>query len=431
MTSAVSELERDLEVTVAKRRHERKVARFVDTCLLGGVLISLVLSSIDPSSLGIAEGDSADAGIDVAQRLFTYLPLGVGLLFGVPAARTIRRLPVAAIVLFGAWAVVASAFVAERQGEVDRALWFFAFILLVVMTTIRVGWDRLLLNVAVVGALFVTAGLVAHHLGWLPEIDRQFFDGGLFGIERVRGLADQENSFGRAAAFVALIGVILATARDSSRRLPLGSLLIVVGVIGVLSSQSRFSTISLLFAALIVTARNLPLARIPAALLVIGAGAAVGIVLVTGSLGSLSRSDDASEATSLFGRTAVWEEAIDVSIDHPVVGVGTEGLTRRYSELDDAGTFNWNPTNAHNVVLQTAASHGLVGAWLAITSITIGLGYGFRAQVTGAFEVIVMFVIQGFVESILLGNPTIAPLLLVGALTAISVERASLVSHDG
>lgn len=426
MTSDPNELDRAMEVmaaTVAKRRGERRVARVVDACLLGGVLISLVLSSVDPRALGIDDGDALHTGIAVAQRFFTYLPLGLGLLFGVPAANIIRRLPVAPFLLFAAWAVVGAAFVDQPLGDIDRAMWFLAFSLLVVLTTIRVGWDRLLINVGVVGAVFVAVGLVAHILGWLPEVDRQFFDGGLFGTERIRGLAAQENAFGRAAAFVALIGVVVVSVRDGSRRLPLGSMLIVVGVIGLLSSQSRFSTISLLFAALIVIARNIPAARVPAAVIVTGAGAAIGVVLLTGSLGPLSRSDDANEATSLFGRTVVWEEAIDIAIDHPVVGIGTEGLTRRYAELDDAGTFDWNPTNAHNVVLQTSASHGVIGAWLAMTSILIGLAYGYRSDVMGAFEVIVMFMIQGFVEAILLGNPTIAPLLLVGALTAITVER--------
>ena len=424
MMPDLDELERNLEVTVAARQRQRRTERLVDATLLGGVLIALVLSSIDPGSLGIAPGDSANSVIAAAQRFFTYVPLGVGLLFGVRVWRIMCQLPLATLVLFGAWAVVAAAFVAEPIGELDRALWFFAFILLVVMTTVRVGWDQLVLCVGVVGAVFVAAGLVAHHLSWLPDVDRQFFDGGLFGTERIRGLAAQENAFGRDSAFVALIGILIATAKDRARRVPLGSVLVVVGVIGLLSSQSRFSTISLLFASVIVIARNIPAARIPAALLVVAAGAIVGVVLLSGSLGPLSRSDDVSEASSLFGRTVVWEEAIETSSDHPFVGIGTEGLTQRYTELDDAGTFDWNPTNAHNVVLQTAASHGVIGAWLMMISIIIGLVHGFGLRAVGAFEVIVMFVIQGFVESILLGSPTMAPLLLVAALTAITAGSA-------
>lgn len=430
MTSGLSTFEAEYEQLLAQRRLEQRTGRMVDAVLLGGVLLALVLASTDPRALGVADDSALDLAIIVAQRLSVFLPLGVGLLFAVPILPVLRRVPLAVFVAFSAWALVAASFVDQPLGEIDRAVWFLSFVLLVVMTTVRIGWERVVAAVAAVGAAYVLIGLVAHVLGLLPTASVEFFDGRLFGLDRVRGLAAQENTFGRAAAYVALLGLILLTSAETSRRRPLAAASLAIGLAGVLASQSRFALISLFFAGLIVLARHVVGARVPAALLVVAAGAGIGLILITGSLGPFARTDEPGEATSLFGRTEVWEQAVQTTIDEPLFGIGTEGLTRRYLQLDDAGVYDWNPTNAHSVVLQTSASHGVIGSGLMIAALLVGLVYAVRSSVAGAFEVLVMFGIQGFVESILIGNPAIAPMMLIGALTALTVERDGIAEDE-
>lgn len=426
MSVDVGAFDADYEALVERKRARQRTGRLVDATLLWGLLLAVVLSSIDPRSLGIADASFADQAMIVAQRLAVYIPVLIGGLFGVRAGRVVWRLPVVTFAGFAVWALVAATTTEHPVDELDRALWFAAFVLLVVMVTVRVGWEQLLVSSAAVGAAFVVVGLVAHYLGLLPIADTEFFDGRLFGIDRVRGLSAQENAFGRVGAYVALIGLLMLTTKDLVSRRPLAVAVLLVGVAGVLTSQSRFALISLFFAAVIALARYVPAARVFSSLLVVAAGAGVGLILITGSLGPFARTDEPGEATSLFGRTEVWEQAVQTTIDEPVFGIGTEGLTQRYLELDAAGVYDWNPTNAHSVFLQTSASHGVIGTALFVASLLVGLAWALRSDVPGALELLVMFSIQGFVESILIGNPTIAPLLLVGALTALTIDDLSV-----
>lgn len=396
---------------------------WVDRCMLFGVLASLVLSGIDPRLFGIESDDTFGQTIAAASRLVVFVPLMVAIAAGVPAMRVLRRAPVGLAVAFGAWTVFAAAFTEAPIAEVDRALWFFGFILLVVMATVRLGWEQLLVSVGVVTTVLIIAGLGGHYLGLVPSTATEFFDGGLFGIERVKGLSTQANIFGRSCAYLTLIGLILLTSSGGYRRTPPAMIFIAVGLCGLLASQSRFSIISLLLAGSMVLARPSRRATYPAAAMILLVGACAGVVLVAGSLGPFARSTDTGEATSLLGRTEVWEEAIDVTLENSAFGMGTETLTDRYLFLEESGSFSWNATSAHNVVLQLSASHGIIGACLFLLAMALGLARSVTSPVVGTCEVMIMFVVQGFVESILIGNPTVAPLLLVGALVADALAR--------
>jgi O-antigen ligase len=394
-----------------------------DTVLVVGLFAAIALSSIAFDIFDVETDSGLGKAILVAQRLSVYVPVVVGLSFGVPIFKTLGTRPLNLFLGAASWAIIASIFTDDPLGEFDRTLWFLTFVLLVAMVVVRFGWEKLLVLASIVGIALVGVGLVVHLTGWLEVGDVALFEPGLFNLERATGIAPQANAFGRSAAYLLLIGFILATDRRWKWSIPLGIISIGIAAPALLLSQSRFSALSAGLAIVLLLARTVRGARYFVALAIMGVSALIGLVLITGSLGSFARSDGADEVSSLLGRTAVWSEAADLTFEHPITGIGTEGLTRHYGDLEQSGHFGWDPTNAHNVVLQTSAAHGVIAAALVVLSLLMGGLAAARSARVGVFEVLVMFGVQGLVESILIGNPTLSAALLVGALATMAYEQ--------
>lgn len=289
----------------------------------------------------------------------------------------------------------------------------------------RFGWQRFLVVLAGVALVLVVGGLVAHLGGWAAADKNQFFDGGLFGYERVRGLQPTANSLGRAGGFLAMIAVILLVRAGTWSGRFLALLVASVGVAGTVASQSRFSMLGLAVGLAIVISRRWRWARIPA----VGAlavGTAIGLfVLLTGSLGPFSRSSDSDELATVLGRTQVWEESLDLVVANPMFGVGTEGLLDHFDRLQSGGYAFWDPANGHNVWIHTAAAHGVLAAALVFSAIVVGLLHTWRWGESGSAALITMFAAIGVVEALLVGSPTVAVAALIGALGASTVPDRS------
>ena len=389
--------------------------RLLDVTLTSGMLMAIALASIDFRDFGIGDTVDTDPRILVLQRLCVYGPVALGLLAGVPVLGLLLRRPMVLWCSFVGWGVFAAAFTSDPANEVERTVWFAAFVVLVTMVVVRLGWSGFLLVLSSFGIVLIAGSLAAHVFGWIPFVSENAFDGGLFGFERVKGLTFGANALGRAGAAVALMGLALGQldARRWVRTVALAA--VAIGLVGAIASQSRFSLLSLLIAGSIVLARRWRWMR-----MAIGVGflsGLVGLALLIGAGGgaSATRSGDASEFTTLFGRTEVWNEAAHLALDNPGTGVGIEALSTHYAAWFDAGYPGWDATNAHNVILQAAASHGLVGAALLLVTFAVGLGFAWRSGHIGAAELLVLLAIQGVAESILIGNPTLSTTVMAAA----------------
>ncbi len=378
--------------------------------------MAVALASIDFRVFGIGDTIETDPRIVVLQRLSVYGPVALGLLAGVPVLGSLLRRPMNVWSLFVGWTVLAALFTADPVNEVERTLWFAAFVVLGAMVVVRLGWPSTLLVLSVFGVGFVGVGLIADFAGRVPATPENAFDGGLFGFDRIRGLAYQPNALGRASA--ALVVACLALFQlDGRRWVRVGAVSAVgIGLFGTIVSQSRFSILSVLVAASIVLGRRWRWARVAS-----GVGFLVGLVGLVVLVGSgagaeATRSGDVSEFSTLFGRTEVWHEAAEVIVENPQTGLGIEAVSAHYASWFDAGYAGWNPTNTHNIVLQAAASHGLIGAALLLTTFGVGIGLAWRSGRIGAAELLVMLAVQGVAEAILIGNPSFSTAVMTAAL---------------
>jgi O-antigen ligase len=397
--------------------------RVLDWVLVVGLLAAITFATVEFERFGIGEPGEAATSIKVLQRLSVYLPLSIGLLAGVRAIDVLLRLPLSLFVAFLSWSTVAAAFALEPFGDVERMVWFTSFVLLVVMVAVRLDWERFVLVIGTLGVAYVGGSLAGHVLDLFPAETTEFFESGLFGIGRVTGFAHQPNSLGRVAAFTSLSGLILIVIASRRTSLVMGALAATVGFVGLFASQSRFAIVSLAVAGAILLARRSRRAHLIA---VVGGLAVAGVllsVLLSGTtIGSRSGNDD--EFGTLLGRTAVWEEAIDLIVENPVTGIGSEGLQAYYTGWEDAGYANWNPGNAHNLLIQAAAAHGLPGAVLLSLSIIVGFVMCWRSQIAGTVAILTMFVVQGIGEATVQGSPSGAVALFVGALVVATLHSA-------
>lgn len=388
----------------------------VGAALAAGLAIAVWSSSVDLTVVGRDElGPTSDV-MWAIQRLSVYLALAIALAARVPVIDVLRRPATALFAGYTGWAIIGSLAAEDPGSELERALWFGAFVLVTLAVLARFGWQRFLVVVAGTALGLVAAGLVAHLADWSTPDRTEFFDGGLFGYERVRGLQPTANGLGRAGAFLALAGAILLLgARTWTGRL-LALAAGLAGLAGTLASQSRFSLLGLAIGLAIVTAQRWRWARLPA-VLALAAGTAVTLfVLLTGTLGPFSRASDSDELATVLGRTQVWEESLGIVADHPVFGIGTEGMLAFFDRFESGGYAFWDPENGHNVLIHAAAAHGVLAAALVLSALVVGSVYAWRQGEFGSAATITAFAAIGVVEALLIGSPTVAIVALIGAL---------------
>jgi len=76
--------------------------------------------------------------------------------------------------------------------------------------------------------------------------------------------------------------------------------------------------------------------------------------------GWYARYEQSTGANASSGRTTLWRDAMDMTADHPVVGVGPG----RYTIVLSERSFDGELLPAHNVVLHYAAELGVLGGVL-------------------------------------------------------------------
>jgi O-antigen ligase/cytochrome c-type biogenesis protein CcmH/NrfG len=176
--------------------------------------------------------------------------------------------------------------------------------------------------------------------------------------------------------FLAVVGLgSAAVLAFSVRRLPQWAG-VAVALVGVMSLAlmvivaTRGSLVGVVAGGLILGAlwlRRAGLSRAPLTRFAIAAVASafvVGVVLITTPLGA--RALDISRGVGIRDRELLYDSAARMFVDHPVVGVGLDNFSvfyPRYQQAEWFSVFGVNLTNssAHNWVLHTAATNGIVG----------------------------------------------------------------------
>ena len=244
-----------------------------------------------------------------------------------------------------------------------------AFLLAAIPVAAFHARDARLLRAAVV-ALLVSAAFAAVY-----ALVRFAHDGGTFPV-RVRGMAGHPLTYGGQATLLASLAMALL-ARGPGRRWILGAgaflLLLLPALLG---TYTRSAWIATFVAACVI------LARVKARLLPVAAAVVLAAILV--APGSYrDRALSAFQPKSIWNveRLLLWDAGLRMFRDHLVTGVGLQDLApllERYRSPDAHERHG----HLHNVVIQVAATMGIVGL-AALVWLWFGLfrtaGRGWRA----------------------------------------------------
>ncbi len=193
--------------------------------------------------------------------------------------------------------------------------------------------------------------------------------------DRLRGFANHPVSL---AAICAMLMVCCAALMHymPKRRLILGGI-IVLALVTLMLSQSRMALVAVLASGFIFWLRVRPGASW---LIPIGVLAATAITLTTASVGLenvlpkelvklVSRSGDVNELLTLTGRSFIWDFTLHQIAEAPILGHGHNSSETIFLERFQYFTV----THAHNLILQSLFSVGMIGTLFLVTILVIQL----------------------------------------------------------
>ena len=151
-----------------------------------------------------------------------------------------------------------------------------------------------------------------------------------------------------------------------------------------------------------------------AAVLLIGAGAIAGAMLLVGSEGLVANFSQIQAetggqlpASERFSRRDIWRATAELIKDHPMTGVGLGAFQFAYTRYDQSSGIQ-RVEQAHNDYLQIVADAGFIGGFIALVFIVLLFVRGFsalqthnrqkRAVVMGALAGCFAIAVHSFVE---------------------------------
>lgn len=233
----------------------------------------------------------------------------------------------------------------------------------------REGYDDAFWAVLVGLAALVVGSVAWEMVGPGSEsllAEGQSLDSGLFGLVRHGGLAGDSNHLGRVAAVCLGGGALLWSSRSRWASLSMH----LIGLVGLGFAQSRTALVAGLLAGAYLHLRRGRTAAAVAAMwllivVVLGAWAAGSL-----EVESVTRNGSTQELTTLTGRTALWSVTLEVGAERPLLGHGAFAADTVLDGPVEDGRVAFDAADAHNMLLNTYLTQGLVG--VALLLITAG-----------------------------------------------------------
>jgi len=412
--------------------HQPAVERAIAVVLAAGLLITAVLTSTGSDHFRLPK--------ELAFRAEAVLLLGLGVWWVTATRRTwtLRwdREHLLALAIAG-WAAVTTLTSTNRMLSADSlvtilaAITIFVATCLVAQTTSLIAIDVLMIGCCLNAAIVILQeSKIWSPLGEAPGAATHFGSAGLLG---------NPNDVGTYLVGPAVAAFVLAVVSTAGRR-RIYAVLAVLLVAGIVASATR-TAIAALVAGFVVFAIQQP-RRIALLVLLLLAGLGFAIASSKTTLGlemrqlaSAARHRDFEQLSS--ERLVPFLAAIDMTRDHPLVGVGPGcfkyhfmryrvGLFGRYPERWTAAyAMNWS--EVHNDHLQVAAETGLPGYALFLAAIAVCAGGREReAAVTrrSAFARTIRWPLAATIITISLGQFPLelaAPRLILLTLAALSI----------
>jgi exopolysaccharide production protein ExoQ len=331
----------------------------------GGFLLVIVLAVVLVSDLSVR---GAARGID-AQSAVKFALWVSGLLLLPWRWQVVKSaagdVPTLALLLFGGWALVSTAYSITPLYTFAAALGYLgmAVIAVVFATTFDAGRGLLW----VTSALLALSGASLVLYAVAPDVAMVAYENAA--VLRLGGIFGNANQVGEIAALALLLGFV-AWFDLRARR---GWLLLLVAApvcaACLLLSQSRSSMLGLAAGVAVVVLRRFPLLLLPA----IGTTAALGAIVhvypnaVDVLIGLVARSGNVAQVTTLTGRTEIWQFVLSAIAKAPVLGYGFAS-TKELIPAGHAFAYGWTTTSAHNLWLQAWVTTGAVGLLLIVIS---------------------------------------------------------------
>jgi O-antigen ligase len=398
-------------------------------------LMCLAVLTLPLESVHVPIADKV--GLSISESLF--LLVGIGIMWNTVRGRLRLRL-MQPLALFGCFLVVAFAgvFVAPSGAPLLKTVLFWSIGLLLASALAGATasqLERLLLGVVVgAGILGVTAVLT--------NGSQSVRGGGQFILDRAQGDLGQPNIL--AFYFVLALPVALALAGEGTRWRRTVAFVSAVSILsGLMATFSRSGLLSAALGLVIVCFSR----RTRAAVLALLVVAVCAASLIQGGtlLTAVTKRVSTVQSSATFAdnpRLRVWRFAPTVIAAHPVLGVGLESFpsvsaragVMLHSDLGQTDDMPRPFPHAHDLVLQLAATTGLLGAGLfisfALSVLVVGLS-GIRKYPSGrSLRLALIACFAGFLAMGIADYPLTAPhsvviilLLEVGALLVVA-QRA-------
>jgi O-antigen ligase len=402
--------------------------------------IAVVLALTPFYHLGASVADPVDAVL--SQRPLTVLLPAISALVLVYAllvskgrwqAVESRRLLVAALIFAGALFLSTAHALNPSETGPEVSVLLTGVLLFVAVVQICVRRDQLLIVLAgALIALFAASlqGVIQHYSG---DYVAGFAAGGsVFG--RVQGSFDHPNQFATfIASLVPLAGVVFLSREFPGPMRLLSLAALALAVPALVFTYSRGSLIAVVLGAIVWLAFLRPRAAIAIAAVV-----AISVAALAPST-LRERFDPDTSHQDLTERIDLWNAAIAMYSEHPVLGVGINNYSVAYPDLPRTpsvapehrlfleGEAQVLPTHAHNLYLNTLAEAGLVGAVALLLLIGLSISAVYRGcRVTdpigrsaciGIGISLMILLIDSFVDATLFTEAALPLFALLGVAT--------------
>ncbi|MEQ8842805.1 MAG: O-antigen ligase family protein [Acidimicrobiales bacterium] len=377
----------------------------------------LFFTELDFSAVGLA-----GAGPDVVKWAvlgpLTLLPALALPMLSSRLSRDLLRSPQGWMSAWLAWSLVTVLWSVDPQqtalqGLAIVGLWVSGF------------WFVTTYGFAPLGRVVLLSGSAFLALGLVRDLGSSNYS--LDGSERFFGISFAATNLARFGLLVLVVAV--AVWRDPrSRRLATlaGSLAVVV----ILGTHTRTVILVILLIAAYLLGRRLGwrIGLLAGATVAI---AAVVVISVAGESSVVSRGEGAADIESINGRSTIWEIAVDLARDEPLLGFGTATGESLWVEAANDGEISWFASNSHNLVLELMLTHGLIGTVLFLGGIVAYWRRSGWSRDPMLNAVMIAILATGVTEAVV-NRPSTAILLLGGVLAASMTPgpRSARVSDD-
>lgn len=303
------------------------------------------------------------------------------------------------LLVFSAWALMSSVYSLTPTYTFGGGFALLALIFFTATAIERGGEDSMLKPMIFSCGLLGVSAVVLYFVA--PGIAVAQTEGGA--IPRLAGLTGSPNNLGRVAS-LGLLFSFFAWHRKLIQLWRPDVALIVIACMACLAclalSWSRTAIAALVVAILVVKLRRRPWL---VAVLATGATALYLLLLIlnfdwNNLVGLISRRGSIEELLTFTGRTAIWEYGWSKFLENPIIGYGY-GATKLLIPEGFRTFYGWTTESAHNMILQTLVTTGLIGTVLVIGAIAWQLNAFFRQPADLPDAIFIYVMVAGLFEA--------------------------------